>query len=78
MSWRLTTGRALADNLRSTLPDTAVVAVATADREGYSVEFSDGCPADGRFEIGSIAKTMTAAVLASLLHRPSCNRSGPT
>lgn len=67
MSWRVTTSRALAHNLRAALPDTALVAVATADDDGYSVELSDGCPGDGRFEIGSITKTMTGAVLASLV-----------
>jgi serine-type D-Ala-D-Ala carboxypeptidase/endopeptidase len=48
------------------LPEPALVAVVTADDDGYSVDLSDGCPADGRFEIGSITKTMTGAVLASL------------
>jgi Beta-lactamase len=49
------------------LPDAAVLAVTTADGEGHSVALSDGCSADGRFEIGSITKTMTGAVLASLV-----------
>ena len=67
VSWRVHSSRALAHNLRAALPDTAVVAVTTADDEGYSVDLSDGCSADGRFEIGSITKTMTGAVLASLV-----------
>ena len=67
MSWRVASSRALAHNLRAALPDPAVVAVATADDEGYTVELTDGCPADGRFEIGSITKTMTGMVLASLV-----------
>ncbi|NUP41225.1 MAG: beta-lactamase family protein [Streptomyces sp.] len=66
MSWRARAARALVDGLRPGLSETAVVAVVTADLDGYSVEWSDGCPADGRFEIGSITKTMTGIVLASL------------
>jgi CubicO group peptidase (beta-lactamase class C family) len=67
VSWRVHSSRTLAHNLRAALPDTAIVAVATADDEGYSVELSDGCSADVRFEVGSITKTMTGAVLASLV-----------
>ena len=58
--------QALSRDVRDVLAQTALVAVATADEDGYSVELNDGCPADGRFEIGSITKTMTGAVLASL------------
>jgi serine-type D-Ala-D-Ala carboxypeptidase/endopeptidase len=66
VSWRVRAAQALSRNFRDVLPETAFVAVATADEDGYSVELSDECPADGRFEIGSITKTMTGAVLASL------------
>ncbi len=66
MSWKVRAAQALGRNLREALPETALVAVATADEDGYSVELSDGCHSDGRFEIGSITKTMTGAVLASL------------
>jgi D-alanyl-D-alanine-carboxypeptidase/D-alanyl-D-alanine-endopeptidase len=66
VSWRVRAAQALSRNVRDVLAQTALVAVATADGDGYSVELNDGCPADGRFEIGSITKTMTGAVLASL------------
>jgi hypothetical protein len=66
VSWRVRAAQVLSRNVRDVLPQTALVAVATADEDGYSVEPSDGCPADGRFEIGSITKTMTGAALASL------------
>ncbi|MEY9887026.1 D-alanyl-D-alanine-carboxypeptidase/D-alanyl-D-alanine-endopeptidase [Catenulispora sp. MAP5-51] len=67
MSWRARTARALIDGLRPGLSETAALAVVTADGEGYTVESSGRCPAGGRFEIGSITKTMTATVLASLV-----------
>jgi CubicO group peptidase (beta-lactamase class C family) len=67
MSWRARTARALVDGLRPGLSETAALAVVTADGEGYTVESSGRCPADGRFEIGSITKTMTGTVLASLV-----------
>jgi D-alanyl-D-alanine-carboxypeptidase/D-alanyl-D-alanine-endopeptidase len=66
VSWR-ELGGSLVTSLRPQLPETAFVAAVTADHNGHSVAVSDGCPADGRFEIGSITKTMTGAVLASLV-----------
>jgi CubicO group peptidase (beta-lactamase class C family) len=42
------------------------VAIA-ADDDGYTVELSEDCAPDGRFEIGSPTKTMTGLVLASLV-----------
>jgi len=50
------------------LPATAVIAAVAADEGGYAVKLSDDCPLDGRFEIGSMTKTMTGAVLASLVN----------
>lgn len=49
-------------------PDVAVaVAVAAVDaREGTATAHSVGCPADARFEIGSVTKTLTGTLLASL------------
>jgi CubicO group peptidase (beta-lactamase class C family) len=66
-SWRVDAAQALSRSLGRDLPETAFVAVVTADEDGYSVEVSDACPHDGRFEIGSITKTMTGAVLASMV-----------
>jgi serine-type D-Ala-D-Ala carboxypeptidase/endopeptidase len=58
---------ALADAVSGSLPGTAVVAAVAADEDGYAVKLSDACPLDGRFEIGSVTKTMTGMVLASLV-----------
>jgi D-alanyl-D-alanine-carboxypeptidase/D-alanyl-D-alanine-endopeptidase len=44
-----------------------VVAAACVDEAGAGIGVSPGdAPADGRFEIGSVTKTMTAALLALL------------
>ena len=66
MTWRSDTADRLLDSLRVGLPRTAAIVVATADDDGPAVLRSDNCSAAGRFEIGSITKTMTGAVLASL------------
>ena len=47
--------------------DGIVVAVAAVDAGGAAFSHSAGLPEDARFEIGSITKTMTAALLASLV-----------
>jgi serine-type D-Ala-D-Ala carboxypeptidase/endopeptidase len=44
-----------------------MVAAAAVDWDDTALELSDGCPAGGRFEVGSVTKTMTATVLASLV-----------
>jgi D-alanyl-D-alanine-carboxypeptidase/D-alanyl-D-alanine-endopeptidase len=44
-----------------------VVAVTAVDADGPAFSCSAGLPEDARFEIGSITKTMTAALLASLV-----------
>lgn len=67
MNWRSATARGLAGGLGPALPAGAVIAAVAADEGGYAVQLSDSCPLDGRFEIGSITKTMTGAVLASLV-----------
>jgi serine-type D-Ala-D-Ala carboxypeptidase/endopeptidase len=65
--WRARVVEHLVETLTPTLPATAVVAAVAADEGGYAVRLSDSCPLDGRFEIGSITKTLTGAVLASLV-----------
>jgi serine-type D-Ala-D-Ala carboxypeptidase/endopeptidase len=65
--WRSATVAGLAGTVAATLPTTAVLAAVAADEGGYAVKLSDGCPLDGRFEIGSTTKTMTGMVLASLV-----------
>jgi D-alanyl-D-alanine-carboxypeptidase/D-alanyl-D-alanine-endopeptidase len=64
--WRLPAAQELIRTLHALLPRNALIAAIAADEDGYAVELSDGCPPDGRFEIGSITKTMTGTVLASL------------
>ena len=58
--------KGLVDTLFPALPATAVIAAVAADDGGYAVKLSDACPLDGRFEIGSITKTLTGILLASL------------
>lgn len=60
------TAGALLDSLVPSLPPNTVVAAIAADADGHSVRITENCPPDGRFEIGSITKTMTGTVLASL------------
>lgn len=66
LSWRSATVERLADALTPALPASAAIAAVAADDGGYAVRISDSCPLDGRFEIGSITKTLTGVVLASL------------
>lgn len=66
MNWRSAAAAGLAGALAPTLPATAVIAAVAADERGYAVKLSDDCPLDGRFEIGSVTKTFTGMVLASL------------
>jgi serine-type D-Ala-D-Ala carboxypeptidase/endopeptidase len=47
--------------------DGVVVAVAAVGSGGPAFAVTEGLPEDARFEIGSITKTMTAALLASLV-----------
>jgi len=57
----------LAETLEPTLTAPAMIAAVAADEDGYAVRISDDCPLDGRFEIGSVTKTMTGLVLAALV-----------
>ena len=45
-----------------------VVGIVALDDETTCTHLSAGCPPDGRFEIGSVTKTMTATLLAGLAH----------
>ena len=67
MLWRSAAAAGLAGAVGAPLPVTAVIAAVAADEGGYAVRLSDHCPLDGRFEIGSMTKTMTGTVLASLV-----------
>ncbi|GLY90711.1 serine hydrolase domain-containing protein [Actinoallomurus iriomotensis] len=67
MNWRSAAVDGLVDALGPTLPAAAFIAAIAADDGGYAVRLSDGCPLDGRFEIGSMTKTLTGTVLASLV-----------
>lgn len=68
MLWRSAAVAGLAGAVRPALPARTIIAAVAADEGGYAVKLSDDCPLDGRFEIGSITKTMTGAVLASLVN----------
>jgi serine-type D-Ala-D-Ala carboxypeptidase/endopeptidase len=68
VNWRSATVARLAETLAPGLPAPVFLAAVAADDGGYAVRLSDDCPLDGRFEIGSITKTMTGTVLASLLN----------
>ena len=70
MDWDSERAQAVFEALDGAFPgDGIAVAVAAVDRGGSEPAFAvaEGLPADGRFEIGSITKTMTAALLASLV-----------
>jgi len=67
VNWRAGAVGELLDVLAPTLPDGVVIAAVAADEGGYAVKLSDECPLDGRFEIGSVSKTLTGAVLALLV-----------
>ena len=63
------TAEAYIDELAALFPDSptkAAVALAAVDGPDISTATRGRCPADARFEIGSITKTMTATLLASL------------
>jgi D-alanyl-D-alanine-carboxypeptidase/D-alanyl-D-alanine-endopeptidase len=47
--------------------DGVVMAVVAIDADGAVVTRSDRCPANARLEIGSVTKTMTATLLASVM-----------
>src|ERR1700729_283839 len=66
MNWRSQAVHRLAETVTPALPAAALVAAVAADEDGYAVKLSDDCPLEGRFEIGSITKTMTGTVLAAV------------
>ena len=68
MTWSEDTARALSETFDGTFGAPGVVtAAACIDEAGTAIAASPGdTPADGRFEIGSITKTMTATLLALL------------
>ena len=77
MNWRSVTAATLAETLVPELPAPAELATVAADEDGYAVRLSDSCPLDGRFEIGSVTKTMTGAVLASLVNAGAVTLDDP-
>ncbi|WP_034260645.1 serine hydrolase domain-containing protein [Actinospica robiniae] len=63
------TAEAHVDEFAALFPDApskAAVALAAMDGPGITTAMRGQCPVDARFEIGSITKTMTATLLASL------------
>src|SRR6516164_991830 len=68
MEWRAERARAVFEALEGSFDgDGIVVAVAAVDGGGPAFAATKGSPPDARFEIGSITKTMTATLLASLV-----------
>ena len=67
MTWSEDAARTLAETFDGTFAAPGVVtAAACIDETGTATAASPGdTPADGRFEIGSITKTMTATLLRS-------------
>jgi CubicO group peptidase (beta-lactamase class C family) len=68
VTWNTDTARTLTETFDGAFAAPGVVtAAACIDETGTAIQVSPGdAPADGRFEIGSITKTMTAALLALL------------
>lgn len=67
----------LAEAVGPALPRRAVFAAVAADDGGYAVRISDDCPLDGRFELGSVTKTMTGTVLAALAEEGTAGLGDP-
>jgi CubicO group peptidase (beta-lactamase class C family) len=67
VGWASETVRAAAETFEGAFPgEQVVVAAAAVDADGTATALGDGCPPDGRFELGSVTKTMTGTLLASL------------
>ncbi|HJZ09532.1 MAG TPA: serine hydrolase, partial [Trebonia sp.] len=68
MAWREDAARSLTETFDGAFDSPGVVVgAACVDEAGTGIGVSPGdAPADGRFEIGSVTKTMTAALLALL------------
>jgi Beta-lactamase len=68
MAWRENAARSLTETFDGVFDSPGVVvAAACVDEAGAGIGVSPGdAPADGRFEIGSVTKTMTATLLALL------------
>jgi serine-type D-Ala-D-Ala carboxypeptidase/endopeptidase len=75
MAWSEDAARSLAETFDGSFDSPGVVAgAACVDEAGIGVWLCPGdAPADGRFEIGSITKTMTATLLALLADDGSLN-----
>jgi len=68
MGWGSVQAQAVFETLDGAfVGDAVAVAVTAVDARGAAFSRSAGLPEDARFEIGSITKTMTAALLASLV-----------
>jgi CubicO group peptidase (beta-lactamase class C family) len=70
VTWDSERAQAVFEALDGAFPGDGIgVAVAAVDRVGGRPAFArtEGLPKEARFEIGSITKTMTAALLASLV-----------
>jgi CubicO group peptidase (beta-lactamase class C family) len=66
MTWAGQTARSLVEAFDGSFDAAGVAVAAAAVDEAGPVTVRSGAPADGRFEIGSVTKTMTATLLALL------------
>ncbi len=66
MGWTTDSAAAAVEVVHEVFGGGVTVAGVAIDETGTVISLSDGCPANARFEIGSVTKTMTAVVLALL------------
>jgi CubicO group peptidase (beta-lactamase class C family) len=67
VGWASETAHAAVGTFEGAFPgERVMVAAAAIDADDTVTALGAGCPADGRFELGSVTKTMTGTLLASL------------
>jgi serine-type D-Ala-D-Ala carboxypeptidase/endopeptidase len=67
VGWAPETAHAAVATFEGAFPgEQIMVAAAATDADGTVTALGSGCPADGRFELGSVTKTLTGTLLASL------------
>jgi CubicO group peptidase (beta-lactamase class C family) len=66
MGWATDTAAVAVEAFDGVFGVGVMVAGVAIDETGTAISLSDRCPADARFEIGSVTKTMTAVLLALL------------
>jgi serine-type D-Ala-D-Ala carboxypeptidase/endopeptidase len=66
MAWAEQAARSLIETFEGSFDEDGVAVAAAAVDGAGAIGYRSGAPADGRFEIGSVTKTMTATLLALL------------